>query len=300
MDTAQLAAVALSHTNPHLATLKEDNMYHIGFSTRDDLRHLFGDVQVVVTGGSPTRMQHFAEMVLLELDLPLPFGSQLHDICSTDRYSMYKAGPVLCVSHGMGQPSCAIMLNELVKLLAHAGHECGNMTFIRLGTSGGLGVTPGSVVLSTQVYDGLLRASHESFILGQRVERDTKLDEALSDAIAQAAPSEINIVRGATMSTSDFFEGQGRLDGAICSFGEEDKMRFLQQAAGVGVVNIEMEALVFSSFCHTIGVPAAVVCATLVDRLQGDQLSEDSTMIKSFSLNAQRVLLAYLKARFGK
>ena len=37
------------------------------------------------------------------------------------RYSMYKVGPVLAVSHGMGQPSAAILLHEVIKLMHHAG-----------------------------------------------------------------------------------------------------------------------------------------------------------------------------------
>jgi hypothetical protein len=39
--------------------------------------------------------------------------------------------------HGMGIPSIAIMLHELIKLLYHA--RCSNVTIIRIGTSGGIG-----------------------------------------------------------------------------------------------------------------------------------------------------------------
>ena len=37
----------------------------------------------------------------------------------------------------MGIPSVAIMLHEIMKLIHHA--ECTNVTFVRIGTSGGLG-----------------------------------------------------------------------------------------------------------------------------------------------------------------
>ena len=40
-----------------------------------------------------------------------------------DRYAMYKVGPVLSVSHGMGVPSLSILLHELIKLMWHAGVE---------------------------------------------------------------------------------------------------------------------------------------------------------------------------------
>ena len=35
-------------------------------------------------------------------------------------------------------------------------------------------------------------------------------------------------VLGKTISTDDFYEGQGRLDGAICEYNEEDKMNYLK------------------------------------------------------------------------
>lgn len=49
-------------------------------------------------GGSPNRMKAFAQFMHQELNLP---GSpeELKDICEgTDRYCMYKVGPVLSIS----------------------------------------------------------------------------------------------------------------------------------------------------------------------------------------------------------
>lgn len=43
------------------------------------------------------------------------------------------------------------------------------------------------------------------------------------------------------MCTYDFYEGQGRLDGAFCEFTEQDKMDYLEKLREFGVVNIEME-----------------------------------------------------------
>ena len=48
---------------------------------------------------------------------------------------------------------------------------------------------------------------------------------------------------GKTMCCDDFYEGQARLDGAICNYNEADKMKFLDKAHKAGVVNIEMESL---------------------------------------------------------
>ena len=47
------------------------------------------------------------------------------------RYAMYKVGPVLSISHGMGIPSAGILLHEVIKLMYHAGVK--DPVFIRLG-----------------------------------------------------------------------------------------------------------------------------------------------------------------------
>jgi hypothetical protein len=52
-----------------------------------------------------------------------------------------------------------------------------------------------------------------------------------------------------------------------------DKLNFLTKLHDAGVVNIEMEAGVFSSFTHYLGIRAAICCVTLLDRLAGDQVT---------------------------
>ena len=44
----------------------------------------------------------------------------------------------LLLQHGMGMPSISIMMHEVIKLVSHA--DCSNVTFFRIGTSGGLGI----------------------------------------------------------------------------------------------------------------------------------------------------------------
>ena len=87
------------------------------------------------------------------------------------RYAMYKVGPVLSISHGMGIPSAGILLHEVIKLMYHAGVK--DPVFIRLGdkhvkltrwwddvrigTCGGIGLPPGTVVVTEEALDGQLR-----------------------------------------------------------------------------------------------------------------------------------------------
>ena len=50
------------------------------------------------------------------------------------------------------------------------------------------------------------------------------------------------------MCTYDFYEGQGRLDGAFCEFTEKDKMDYLEKLRDAGVVNIEMEGEIYLKY----------------------------------------------------
>ena len=73
---------------------------------------------------------------------------------------MYKVGPVLSVSHGMGVPSLSILLHELIKLMWHAGVQ--DPVFFRIGTSGGVGLVPGTIVITKEAVDGRALPVHEN------------------------------------------------------------------------------------------------------------------------------------------
>jgi uridine phosphorylase len=66
--------------------------------------------------------------------------------------------------------------------------------------------------------------------------------------------------------------GQARVDGIVCDIREEEKIAYLQRVNDAGVSNIEMECTAMASLCAMTGVKCAVVCVTLLDRLQGDQV----------------------------
>ncbi|XP_019508511.1 PREDICTED: uridine phosphorylase 1 isoform X2 [Hipposideros armiger] len=282
--------------NPNIATLKEDVLYHFGLSTSThDLPAMFGDVKFVCVGGSPSRMKAFIKYVSSELGLGRP-GEDHPNICAgTDRYAMFKAGPVLSVSHGMGVPSIAIMLHELFKLLYHA--RCSGVTVIRIGTSGGIGLEPGSVVITRQSVDARFKPEFEQVVLGKRVVRRTDLDEQLVRELSECAEGlrEFTTVVGNTMCTLDFYEGQGRLDGALCCYTEAEKQAYLQAAHTAGVRNIEMESSVFAAMCSACGLRAAVVCVTLLDRLEGDQIRSPHEVLAEYQQRPQRLVGHFIR-----
>lgn len=240
-------------------------------------------------GGTPKRMENFAHFIMGEIGYKLPAGTQLQDISAfSHRYAMYKVGPVLSVSHGMGVPSVGILLHEMIKLMYHA--KCQDPMFIRIGTCGGVGVEGGTVVITEEAVDGQLRNTYEVSILGKLVQRPAKLDRKLArelKSLADPAQDPYDTVIGKTMCTHDFYEGQGRLDGAFCDFTEADKMDYLHKINRFGVLNIEMESTIFSALTHHAGIRAAIVCVTLLDRLKGDQVNTPKEVMNEWQKRPQ-------------
>ena len=61
-------------------------------------------------------------------------------------------------SHGMGGPSISILLNEIAKLLIYAKADA---IWIRVGTSGGVGLEAGSIAITLESLNPTLEPYHE-------------------------------------------------------------------------------------------------------------------------------------------
>jgi len=193
--------------NPSQTTNVVDFIYHLGYTSTQDLPSLFGDVKVVVMGGSKRRMKKMAQILSKELSI----DAELKNLVSTDRFVMYKVGPILSVNHGMGVPSLSILLHEVAKLLYYAGAV--DPVFIRAGSSGGVGVDPGTVVITEYGLspDGFERF-HKHCILGKTVKRPTHFDASLNNQLYQCRCDEhgnstFPVIFGNTLTTDDFYEG---------------------------------------------------------------------------------------------
>ncbi|XP_077993959.1 uridine phosphorylase 1-like [Glandiceps talaboti] len=300
-QTQHLVNSSISHqyvNNPHLNDMESDHLYHFGLSTlKDDLPAMFGDVKFVCCGGSPFRMEAFAKFMLQELHMHLPAGLSLSNICSTDRYTMYKVGPVLAVSHGMGMPSISIMLHEIFKLVYYA--KCTDVVFLRIGTCGGLGLQPGSVVITSEAVDYKFDPCFQLPVLGQVRTWPTKLSQTLAEEIQSCSNPEdsFETVIGKTLCTDDFYEGQARLDGAFCGYDDNDKMEYLQKAHELGVKNVEMESLCFASMTNRGKIMGAVICVTLLDRLQGDQVTTQKNDLGEWQERPQQLVARFITKR---
>ncbi|XP_063834359.1 uridine phosphorylase 1-like isoform X1 [Ostrinia nubilalis] len=270
----------LTLNNKHLKSLDSDYLYHLGIDTGSYDLSMFEDVKFVCLGGKKHRMHEFAKYMAGVLGLET--GEKLVNLTKhSKRFAMYKVGPVLSVNHGIGVPSMTTVLQEVIKLMYYA--KAKDPIFIRLGTSGGLNVPAGSVVISSCGLSGTMEKSYDLPILGQVRRMPSILDARLSQEILQVAKGikEFNTYIGATMGADDFYRGQGRLDGPFCDYTEENKMAFLRKLAGLDVKNIEMEATAFAAFTSQAGVRGAIICVTFLDRLHGDQvLTPPETLAK--------------------
>lgn len=283
--------------NPNIELMDQDILYHLALgSGSHDLVEMFGDVKFVCMGGTPKRMEQFAYYIMSEIGHKLPAGTMLQDISQFSyRYSMYKVGPVLCISHGMGIPSVGILLHEVIKLMYHA--KVRDPVFFRIGTSGGIGLEGGTVVISEEAVDGLLRPYFELPVLGKMIQRKALLDKKLVRELKalHLQDDPYDTVTGKTLCTMDFYEGQGRLDGAFCDYTETDKMEYLEKIHSEGVLNVEMESLAFAALTHHAGIRSAVICVTIVDRLKGDQIHSPKEVLDEWQQRPQTLVSRYIK-----
>jgi uridine phosphorylase len=127
------------------------------------------------------------------------------------------------------------------------------------------------VIVTTQSVNGKMEPTLETIILGRSVYRPAMSDPALANALnslsTDSAAVSFPVVLGKTLSCNCFYEGQGRVDGAICDYTVEDKFDFLHKAFDAGVRNIEMESLQFAAFTHHLSIPAVTICVALINRM---------------------------------
>ncbi|KAM5325357.1 LOW QUALITY PROTEIN: uridine phosphorylase 2 [Glossophaga mutica] len=287
------------HVNDnYLDSMDEDILYHLDLGTKThNLPVMFGDVKFVYMGRSPNGMKAFALFMHKELRLE-DSGEDVRDIyVGTDRHCMYKAGLVLAISHGMGIPSMSITLHVLIKLLYHA--QCYDVTIIRIGI-GGIGIAPGSVIITDIAVDSFFKPRFEQVILDNIVTQNTELDKELAEELFNCSKEIPNFpaLMGYTMCIYDFYEGQG-LDGALCSFSREEEVDYWKRAYKASVRNIEIESTVFAAMCRLCGLKAAVVSVTLLDRLDCAQINLPHEVLVEYQQRPQLLITNFIKQWLG-
>lgn len=296
---------AFHNLNKHLHTFEDDYFYHLYLGkNQNDLKAMFGDVKFVCMGGTSKRMQKFAHYMTGLLGYKIPTGLTLNDITKpTDRYSMYKVGQILFANHGIGCPSLSILLNEIMKLLHYAG--CEDITFFRIGTSGGIGVEPGTVIVTEEAVDGLLRPEYRQFVLGKEKIRETQCDKQLIKELLDISKDmkvteKFNVVSGKTLCAHDFYEGQSRIDGVFCDYTHDEKIEFLKHCNQQGIVNMEMESLCFAGMLNHAKTRFGIVCVALLNRLENDQITASNDLIMEYQERPFEIIGEYIRRRVVK
>jgi len=273
-----------------------DFYYHFGLSSKDPLLEQMHGVRAIIMAGSGRRIREFAEHWSILND-----GAEILAFPKDDRFIARYTADILFTSHGMGMPSASIALQELMRLLYFLKkgdlEEMDQVFWARVGTSGGLGLPAGSVVVSTE---GVM-ADLKPYRLLKNVDGQYWFEGSFpvkicQEIIAANADSSMNVVSGKTVAGNDFFLEQFRLDGAISFETPETRMAWLQLLHDNGVRNIEMEGAMVAGYLNHWGFSRfAMICATLINRLEGDQVTSTPEQLHGFSQEAGAVLFNYLK-----
>ena len=90
------------------------------------------------------------------------------------------------------------------------------------------------------------------------------------------------------------------MDGAVCEYSEQERTEYLKTLEQAGIVNIEMECTALASLCLKTGIKGAICCVSLVDRLQGDQVTFSKDTYENYQDRPCILLLKFIRKRLQK
>jgi len=239
--------------------MSDINLLHLNINLKDSTN--FTDVKFVCMGGCASRMKNFA--IKFSESSKIPLSDKYN--CGK-RYVFYMVGPILFVNHGMGMPSITILLHEITILLKSAGAT--DYIYLRIGSCGGIGIQPGTIVISSESLNSNLEPYYNINMLGRSIKRNTVANQVIINELLNIENNCFNTISGKTLCTNDFYEEQYRKDGAICTIDDNDMNKYLKRLKDAGVVNIEMESLAFFGFCNELDIKSAVISVVLVNRFE--------------------------------
>lgn len=230
-------------------------------------------------------------------------SSRAHDIAhelgvacivsDTDRFTVLQPrAEVLVCSHGIGLGSIDTLLHELLKALNYSGAS--GFSFIRLGTCGGLGLRPGSIVLTRQALNGDFKPVLKMHVNGKAREFRGVLDDDLRHELMTANR---DVTVADTMCMETFYLSQARSDGSCFVGSDSERRAFLLDAFKNRVRNFEMESLPLAAFAALNNVPAAVLCVVLVDRLVHDTPTECEEILRRHTMKGVKFLCDFVKTK---
>ena len=283
--------------DPVLSGAQVDVYYHFGVSSDDPVLDKFRDVKAVVLAGSGKRIHEFAQIWSAVND-----GAEIVALPKEERFVTRSCAGVLFASHGMGMPSASIAVQELMRMVYRLKDgdldAMDEVFWARVGTSGGVGLEGGTIVVTTE---GLMADLRPYRVLNGGMGEywfDSTFPADVAQAVQDAnAGTGLSVVTGKTVAGNEFFLEQFRLDGAVCMETPQTKMAWLEWIHDNGVRNIEMEGAMLAGYLNHWGFSKfAMICCTLLNRLNGDQVTASPEQMHQYSEDSGTALFNYLKA----
>jgi uridine phosphorylase len=281
-----------------LITNKDGSIFHLNL--------LPGDISdKIIIVGDPGRVEMLG--TLMKEVRVRKQNREFHTITGT-----FDNGEITIISSGIGTDNIDILINELDALVnidlktGIAKEDPLSLTFIRLGTSGGLraDIPAGSYVMAETAigFDGLLHF-YEGY--------DWILDTALADVLAEYlewpdtlsypyavnANKELielfhkeNFVKGITISSPGFYAPQGRrlrletFDNEINNKLSEFSFR------GRTISNYEMESSAIYGLSALLGHRALTICLVIGNRVTGEFVQDYKPMMSDLALKVFKLL----------
>jgi uridine phosphorylase len=270
-----------------LITNKDGSIFHLNL--------LPGDIsEKIVIVGDPGRVDMLS--TLLSNIRVRKENREFHTVTGS-----FDNNEITIISSGIGTDNIDILINELDALVnidlqtGVAKEEIVPLTFVRLGTSGGLrsDVPAGSCVLTETAvgFDGLLH-----FYEGH----DWILDTALSSVLAEylewpdtlSFPYAVNankelislydkegFIKGITISTPGFYAPQGRKL-RLETFDSEINNKLAEFSfMGRKICNYEMESSAIYGLSRLLGHKALTICAVIGNRVTGEFINDYKQLI---------------------
>ncbi|HUX57984.1 MAG TPA: nucleoside phosphorylase [Bacteroidales bacterium] len=281
-----------------LITNKDGSIFH--------LKLLPGDIaDKIVIVGDPGRVDMLASL-LSDIRVRKE-NREFHTVTGT-----FDNSEITIISSGIGTDNIDILINEL-DALVNIDLNTGickavpvSLTFIRLGTSGGLraDIPAGSCVLTETAigFDGLLHF-YEGY--------DWILDTALADVLVEYLEwpdtlsypyavnankelvelfSNVNFTRGITISAPGFYAPQGRRL-RLETFDNEINNKLSEfDFLGRTISNYEMESSAIYGLSALLGHKALTICLVIGNRVTGEFVNDYKPLIKDLALTVFRLI----------
>lgn len=255
-------------------------LFNIHRNVDQDFINSFRNINFVCLHGSKNRALQFAKLYLKSLNNQVDSVSD--DLFLNSDFCCYKVDNLLSISHGMGDDSISLLLNDIMILLNLAQNK--DLHFFRLGTSGGIGVEIGSVIVSEEVYTPDLK---ERYLF----------DKSFKEFLLKNKEY-CNIYFGGTISADDFYLSQARFDGALkVNYTKEERDIYFNTLKDRHIRNFEMEGVALARFLAQFNYKISLITTTLVDRLVSDSVKVTEDEIAQFVRHTAKIVIDFLRRK---